>query len=291
MNHKTSLLSLLLLGCFCMSAAIAGPNNLGHIRALVDAATAEASKLGCRNAGMMLDNLMFLQDKAEFRALQDELVNSWKIAVLNLDAVADADMGKAIVLCSCWKLSEEDFVEFLSSTASLVEEGKLDRQLFLWCQSPFASDLSGFLVQNYQDPAVQDIILRSRSIFQDQPERVAYYDSMLTGESRRKLEQFEAAMREERPSGGVFDESRDQSTRNPILQNTAQTEPTEEPKGDRTPSVIQPIEEPVRVASSEEAQPEEQRRWFVLPIAVGITAVLSCVGIWMFRRHVPGTVP
>ena len=284
MNHKTGLLSLLLIGSYCISAALAGTNNIGHIRSLVVAAKEEAAKLRCRNAGMMLDNLMFLQDKAEFRALQDELVNSWKMAVLNLDSIADTDMEKAIVLCSCWKLSEEDFVEFLSSTASLVEEGKLDRQLFGWCQNPFASDLSGFLMQNYRDPAVQDIIMRSRVIFQDQPDRVEYYSRMLTGESLRKLEEFEAPMQREQAKISALEAGQELIPKTPIAQNTTQAVPAE-PEEVSTHSVRQFEEEAVKVAPTEPDQPEEQKRGVSLPLVIGVVAALACVGVWLFQKR------
>ena len=66
----------------------------------------------------------------------------------------------------------------------------------MWCQNPFESPLHGFLIRNYKDPRVQDILIRTRAIFSDQPERVATYDRILSGKSLKGLEKYEADMQE-----------------------------------------------------------------------------------------------
>ncbi|MGI6749699.1 MAG: hypothetical protein ACOX6A_04180 [Atribacter sp.] len=105
-------------------------------------------------------------------------------------------MEKTIVLCSAWYLSENDFVIFLGEVATLVEQGELNRDIFMWCQNPFESPLACFLDRNYKNPEVQKIVVRTIKIFQDSPERVAAYDSILTGESLKWLEKYEEDMQE-----------------------------------------------------------------------------------------------
>lgn len=46
--------------------------------------------------------------------------------------------------------------------------------------------------------------MKAKAIFQDQPERVAAYDSILSGESRRKLEQFEPRRQMKLPLDGLM---------------------------------------------------------------------------------------
>ena len=168
------------------------PADLTALKQLVTAAEAQATTFGCRNAGMLVDNLLVLHGKPAFVALQSAMTSSWVVAVSNLDALATTDMQKAIVLCSSWAIPESSFPPFLKAVVERVEQGMLDRNLLYWCQNPFESPLAGFLVRRHAEPAVQEVIVRSRSVFRDMPDRVAVYDEMLTGESRRKLEHFEA---------------------------------------------------------------------------------------------------
>lgn len=202
MNHKTNLLSLLLIGSIFMPAFGSEKDEVLKLQHLVDAATAQARHAGCLDAEMIVDNFVELNKTYEFRILQDSLVESWQAAVSNLDNIARDDMSKTITLCSCWNLHEANYISFLNECARLVEEKRLNPTIFRWSQSPFESPLTGFLVRNYKNPDVQNIIIRSIKIFKDQPEFVADYNKMLTGESRQKLAGFEKAMREENITNG-----------------------------------------------------------------------------------------
>ena len=266
-----------------MFASANQSNEIAHLKSLVSQAELHARSFGARDADGLMDAIPNLCYKAEFRALQESLAKSWQVALSNLDAFAEDDMAKTILLCSCWSLSTDDFVAVLNSSALLVEEGKLNRNIFRWCQSPVESPLTGFLARNYKDPAVQDVIKRSRKIFQDQPDLVAQYDSLLTGESRRKLEQFEAAMRENRTSDS--NHGQEPIIQKSIVQDTTQAEAVADSEEGRASSVGQSEKYPVKVAPVEKTQMDEQKRGFVLPAIIGIIAVLSCVGIWLFRSN------
>lgn len=266
-----------------MFASANQSDEIAHLKNLVSQAEQQARSFGARDADGLMDAIPNLSYKPEFRALQKSLATSWQVALSHLDAIADDDMAKTILLCSCWSLSENDFVAFLSSSANLVEEGKLNRDIFRWCQSPMESQLTGFLDRNYKDPRVQEIIMRSRKIFQDQPKRVEQYDSMLTGESRRKLEQFEATMRGDQAS--VTSQTQESTIQESVAQDATETLPVAETEEVPASSVRQAEEDPVKVAPVNETQPEEHKRGFVLPVVIGIIAVLACVGIWFFRRR------
>lgn len=266
-----------------MFASANQSNEIAHLKNLVAQAELQARSFGARDADGLMDAIPNLSHKPEFRALQESLAASWQVALSHLDAIAEDDMAKTILLCSCWSLSDNDFVAFLNSSASLVEEGKLNRDIFRWCQSPMESQLTGFLDRNYKDPGVQEIIIRSRKIFQDQPERVEQYDRMLTGESRRKLEQFEAAMRGEQAP--VSSQPQESKIKESVAQDATERLDIAETVDVRAPSVRQAEEDAVKVAPVEETQPKEGKSGFVLPVVLGIIAVLACVGFWVFRRH------
>lgn len=280
MNLKVGLLTMLLVGSFSMSTS-ATENETNRLRELVDSATTRATNARCRNAGMVMDNLLVLRKTPEFLALQESLVNSWQVALSNLDAIAENDMAKTIALCSCWSLSEDDFVGFLRSAAILVEEGKLNRNIYRWCQSPMESPLAGFLSRNYMDPDVQDVIIRSRKIFQDQPERVKHYDMMLTGENRKKLGLFEAAMRENQVPGS--NQVQEANIQEAVVRDSSQVGADAETEEISTPADRQAEENPVGVVPEETDQQGEQKRGVVLSVVVGFIAVLAGAGAWIFR--------
>lgn len=271
MNLRVNFLTLLLVWSFSVLAYSVEADEINHLRELINSATMQAKKSRCRNAGMVMDNLIVLSKTPEFRALQETLTTSWQVALSNLDSVAENDMEKTVVLCSCWFLSEDDFISVLSSTALLVEEDKLNRNIFSWCQSPFESPLVGFLARNYKNPDVQKIIIRSRNIFKDQPERVKQYDMMLTGESRRQLNQFEEAMREGQPSGGILD----LNNQNLNEQNTRKLELTNVVSG--TDKLL--VSKAVKRTQSEEKQ------LHMLFIVFGVVFFFTSVGIWIFRKY------
>jgi len=196
MNHRASILAIFLIGSFSVSVFATDTGDIEHLKSLVSAATSLAKVSGCRNTDMVMDNLLVLRQKDEFLALQKAMTVSWRLALTHLDVIADSDMAKTITLCSSWELTKENFVQFLNLAADLVENGKLNSEIFWWSQSPFESDLAGFLVKEHAVSEVQALILRSRKIFENNRQRVEIYDKMLTGESRIKLDQYEAATQE-----------------------------------------------------------------------------------------------
>lgn len=281
MKYVCLLVSFFLGGTMFVSANQS--DEIAHLKNLVSQAEQQARSFGARDADGLMDAIPNLSYKPEFRALQKSLTTSWQVALSHLDTIADDDMAKTILLCSCWSLSENDFVAFLSSSASLVEEGKLNRDIFRWCQSPMESRLSAFLDRNYKDPRVQEIIMRSRRIFQDQPKLVEQYDSMLTGESRRKMKQFEADMRGDQAS--VSSQTQESTIQDSVAQDPAETLDVVEIEEVRPSSVRHAEEYLVKVAPVNETQLEKHKLGFVFPVVIGIIAVLACVGIWFFRRR------
>lgn len=253
MNHKTILVTAFLIS-FGLSAFSENSNDVERLRVTVDAAAQYAKSKPCRQASVIVDNLIVLHVRPEFQALQEALKDDWPIAISNLNEIAKDDIEKTIVLCSTWYVSEEDFVAVLDEVANLVEKGELDRDIFRWCQSPFESPLDHFLIRNYKDPRVQDILIRTRAIFSDQPERVATYDRILSGKSLKWLEKYEADMQE----GWGFAIRR---------------------------KLVSPFRNLVTPATSEDGNVSGSKRWFTLPVVAGVIAGLICTSIWILRRR------
>ena len=172
--------------------------STAYYRELVQNVEAEARKNRIRDEVGFIDAYFALGKKEASANFQKEMATSSEFVLAHLDVIASTEYQKAIIAMSTWEMTRTTFVEFLNSMADLVEAGTLDKKFFKWAQSPTESHLSGLLVREYAKSDVQNIIMRSRKIFKDQPDLLIQYDSMLTGESRRKLEQFEATMRENR---------------------------------------------------------------------------------------------
>ncbi len=249
MNHNFKLAAIVLLSCG-LTASGGNSNDVERLRRTVDAATRYAAA-HCRNGAVFVDNLLGYNQKPEFRVLQEALKTDWSVAVSNLDVIAKDDLAKTIVLCSAWYISEDDFALLLGEMASRVEKGDLNRDIFRWCQWPFESSLDGYLLRNYANPDVRNIIIRSRTIFKDQPDSVATYDRILSGEALRELKRFEAAI-----GGKRFSCSKPK-------QSSVSAE----------------------LGTATAKSPDKRNRRFLLAAIVGtLTVLASCAGVWISRR-------
>ena len=129
-----------------------------------------------------------------FRELADQMSNSWATSANHLGEIARTDMEMAMVICA-WQAmgpkSPNDYLKCLQAAAGLVEQGKLDRELFRYAQSPLLNVPYDTLGYEYRNPVAQDVLNRSKAIFKDMPGRVAQYDRYLSGEAKKALEKHE----------------------------------------------------------------------------------------------------
>jgi len=130
----------------------------------------------------------------QFQKLADQMADSWSVTVSHFDEIAKTDMETAMVICA-WQAmgpkSPNDYLKCLQAAAGLVEQGKLDRELFRYAQSPLLNVPYDTLGYEYRNPVAQDVLKRSKAIFKDMPDRVAQYDRYLSGEAKRALEKQE----------------------------------------------------------------------------------------------------
>ncbi|MBR4190257.1 MAG: hypothetical protein IKQ55_09885 [Kiritimatiellae bacterium] len=114
-----------------------------------------------RDAMGLVDGLPHLYRKPESRALQDELRVAWRFAVDHLDELADDDVEKVLLLCSCWYMDKDDFPEYLLLLADRVENGTLSPQIFRWTSHPFDGPAKGYLERYHNKANVQEVLRRS----------------------------------------------------------------------------------------------------------------------------------
>lgn len=194
MNHKSlvsAIVSIFFTCVYCVKS-----QSLDSIKTDVTFACVLAEKTGCRNLEILVDNYKGLRDKNEFMKLEQELIDAWEPAILRLDYIAPTDMEKAVLMLSCGSLSSREYIKFLLIATDMVEKGDLDTKLYSSIQCPHneKSDAWAVLAKNYKDPDVIDIIERSKAIFHDQPERIVYYDRILSGENCKGIHEYEKKM-------------------------------------------------------------------------------------------------
>ena len=170
-------------------------NDLLNLINLVSNVEVKARAKHIIRASSFIENIHHAYYRDEFQTLQNAMKTDWPVAVSNLDVIAKDDLTKTIVISSSDHIPEEDFAVFLGEIANLVEQGKLDREIYSWCESPPDGPLRGFLLRNYNNPEVQEVIQRSRKIFKDDPTFVSYYDDILSGDALRRYKRFEAEMK------------------------------------------------------------------------------------------------
>lgn len=114
-----------------------------------------------RHPGAFGDSLVGPHPLA-FTELQNMMKESWPIALEHLEQIATNDVQKVALLLSSWELPEDEFTEFLTQVADMVEAGKLDWQLLKWTSSPFNSGRENYDLKN--DKHIKAIIQRVREL-------------------------------------------------------------------------------------------------------------------------------
>lgn len=266
-----------------MNSVRAVAEDLTEIRRLVETVAAQATSIRCRRPSAIADNYATLRKFPEISNLESHLVRRWPAVLADLDAVADTDMEKAVVLFGCGKLSEESYVEFLDTVLSLVKQGRLDREYFSFVENPIDETSEGWavLVRRSEEPSVQSIIRRARALFHDRQDMVHEFDQMLSGESRRKLERFKATSSATSPVvvPGTTLEHEAPDMRHSAVTNDAEKRaaaPSAPPSTSNSPPVSPP-ERPTVVGN---------RLGNTFPLLVIVCVVAACgVIVWLRYRR------
>lgn len=192
MKFTLLLLSLAIEGT--VLASTNDSNDIARVRGLISNAETQALSVGARDAEGVVEVFQDIYRKVECVALQDKMVESWLFVLHHLNELTATESGKAMVMISTGKMTVPSYLEFLNNVAELVDNGTLDRKFFMWAQFPPEGGLCNVLIKHHAESKAQTVILRAKKIFQDDPGKVASYDAMLTGESKKELESYEARL-------------------------------------------------------------------------------------------------
>ncbi|MDD2230336.1 MAG: hypothetical protein PHY48_13100 [Candidatus Cloacimonetes bacterium] len=196
MNKLLTYIALFSFLCLQLSIG-AQTNEIEKIKALTKNTVKQITdQRGFSTLSFFLNNFMGHDDDCSFNQLLCVMNENWKIAISNLDYVAPSDIEKAILLYSCSSLYKEAYIELLKNLTQLTENGELNSEIYYSVQNPYneQSDAWSVLAKEYQNPDVIDIIERSKVIFKDRPERLEFYNNILSGDNSRQIQEFEMRM-------------------------------------------------------------------------------------------------
>lgn len=195
MSRNLMLSSVLTFALFfagvAQDATVNAPGDMQKLRSLLNDANDCFERKRAAELFSISDNYVFIRDDCP-KMLELELVSAlqWRVVLDSLDAIADSDAKKAIVLIACTRwLETRPYVEFLDGVLSLIEQGQLDRYFFQLVSLPSdeSSEGWGLLVMRASiDPQVRRIVERARALFWDQEHQVQSYNEILSGDAFRR---------------------------------------------------------------------------------------------------------
>jgi len=133
-----------------------------------------------------------LSNFPEYTTLEAQSKTEWRDALANLQIIAPSDVAKRILFESFQSLDANDYLEFLNRAASLCENGQISKGIFGDVLSP-SGRMQAFLVDNYNYPAVRNLLERARRIFFDNAQEIKAIDSILSGDSKEMLDNYRKA--------------------------------------------------------------------------------------------------
>ena len=287
MNHKSVLLALSFYVMLIVSAVGKDADEIQRLKRLVDAAEEQARLKGHD----VMEYYHMLHHESEFRILQDALAMSWRIALSNLDAIAENDVAQTIVMGSSWVFPEDEYLAFLNASADLVEAGRLNQRSFLlWGMAPAQGPLYAIFSRKYDRPDVRAVILRVRELFKDDMRFVATCDARLSGEALARLKRMVG----EHPEATGF--LNRETAETALRRDQEERDLRERAQGERrigsiggeraADGKLSNARTPPQSIADGQEDPKQNSpfKWALFGIA-GIVAALSCAALWLRKRR------
>jgi hypothetical protein len=220
-----------------------------------------------------------LRRMPDFVALEQLLNGSWPQIVGNINTVATSGVSKAILFVACQSLRPNEYLQFLDQAVGLAEQKAIDKRLLRWGLFPADKNVAGVLDYDYDKPIAKDVLQRVKVLYADDRDMVNYCNATISGETKRKVEQY-------------FKDNPSEPRPDPALDRNAAASPSSTPTKPSTPartSTPNPVAMPT--GSPQLATPVAQtpavtveRKSPIWPWLVGIAALLVIVALALKRR-------
>jgi hypothetical protein len=218
-----------------------------------------------------------LRNMPDFVALEKLLNGSWSQIVENVNTVATSEVAKAMLFVACQSLRPDDYLQFLNQAVGRAEQQVINKRLLKWGLFGADKNVRGVLDYNYEKPIVRDILQRVKVLYANDRDMVNYCNATLSGETKRKIEQY-------------FNDNPSE-LRSAVTTGTVNTPPTVTPAvtpaaETQTPTVPVPSATPIASSAPVAQTPVSVvcRKSTVWPWVVGILALFAIVAFALKRR-------
>lgn len=124
----------------------------------------------------------------EFKRLEEFISKNWEAVLRNVEETVSTETQLFILFTAFQSLPQEDYFICLNRLADLCLSGVMRKEVFEWIRVSYEIQTKNAISLNYQNPIVIEIIQKAKIIFADDPYRVLLYDGILSGESKKNIE-------------------------------------------------------------------------------------------------------
>lgn len=143
-------------------------------------------------AEAVLLSIKMLRTIPEFSMLEKSAESLWAESMRNLAQVAPSDFAKTAFFRACQNMSPENYVGFLNAAAFEYDRQVVSKQLLKVAIYPDGK-LRHILTDNYRDKGVIEFCEHAKRIWADEPQMIAMFNSILSGKTKRGIDQMRRA--------------------------------------------------------------------------------------------------
>ena len=126
----------------------------------------------------------------EFTQLEKSTSKNWEAVLSDIGEAAPSDTHLFILFTAFQSLPQEDYFTCLNKLADLCLSETIDKEMFKMCWISYEVKTRNAISLSFKNPAVVEIIRKAKVIFADDPHMVSLYDGILSGGSKKALEEY-----------------------------------------------------------------------------------------------------
>lgn len=255
-----------------MTAQQADNNTLEIVKQLVAATEEKMKAQGMDSPEAVAENVGMLRKIPEFRTVENSADTFWESGIKNLSRLAPSEISKLIFIRACQNMAPENYIKFLNEAASQYDQKNASKMLLKVAIYPDGK-LRHILTDNFQDRGVINFCEHARRIWADDPQMVGMFNAILSGETKKGIDDMRKAGALNVPElkvGSSTTPNPPAATTPPRSQTLSQTSPAASP---------QPP-----TAEAQTPAPTVERRALMWPWVVGIAVLIALIAFALKRR-------
>jgi hypothetical protein len=158
-----------------------------HVKNLLAATEQGMKSILPQTPDAVAENVRLLRRLPEFRTLESDMNDYWKPVVMNLPSIAPTETSQVILVQACSNITPGSYVHFLDEMATLYEERKISKMLFMRAIYP-DSRLRYVLQDNYKNKDVVRFCEQAKRVLADEPQTINMFNAILSGQAKQVLD-------------------------------------------------------------------------------------------------------